>query len=75
MDKKLGVYICGGCGIGDSIDTEKLVKGRREAGRPVVELRLPNHSHLSEAYAVGTADESLSAPLLQFIREHGAPRR
>ena len=56
-------------------DTGKLIKGRREAGRPVVELRLPNHSHLSEAYAVGTADESLSAPLLQFIREHGAPRR
>jgi quinone-modifying oxidoreductase subunit QmoB len=26
MDKKLGVYICSGCSIGDSIDTEKLAK-------------------------------------------------
>ena len=26
MPKKLGVYICGGCGIGDSIDTAKLAK-------------------------------------------------
>ncbi|MEK7813962.1 MAG: FAD-dependent oxidoreductase, partial [Candidatus Desantisbacteria bacterium] len=26
MDKKLGVYICGGCGIGDSLDIGKLSK-------------------------------------------------
>jgi quinone-modifying oxidoreductase subunit QmoB len=26
MDKKLGVYICSGCGIGDSINTEELAK-------------------------------------------------
>ena len=26
MDKKLGVYICSGCGIGDSLDAEKLAK-------------------------------------------------
>ncbi|OIP37539.1 heterodisulfide reductase subunit A [Candidatus Desantisbacteria bacterium CG2_30_40_21] len=26
MDKKLGVYICSGCGIGDSLDIEKLTK-------------------------------------------------
>jgi quinone-modifying oxidoreductase, subunit QmoB len=32
MDKKLGVYICGGCNIAESIDTEGLVKlGKREA--------------------------------------------
>jgi quinone-modifying oxidoreductase subunit QmoB len=24
MDKKLGVYICGGCSIGDSLDLDKL---------------------------------------------------
>jgi quinone-modifying oxidoreductase subunit QmoB len=31
MDKKLGVYICAGCGIAESIDTEGLVKlGTRE---------------------------------------------
>ena len=53
-------------------DTEKLIAGRRAAGLPVVGLRLPSHSHLSEAYAVGTADQSLTTPLLQFIREHAA---
>ena len=26
MDKKVGVYICSGCGIGDSIDVEQLAK-------------------------------------------------
>jgi len=56
-------------------DTQRLIRGRREAGRPVVEVFLPNHSHLSEAYAVGTDDVSLTAPLLQFIREQGSSRR
>ena len=27
MDKKLGVYICSGCGIGDSLDLEALEEG------------------------------------------------
>lgn len=49
-------------------DSEKLVAGRRAAGRPTVSLTLPNHSHLSEAYAIGTADNSLAAPVLQFIQ-------
>jgi acetyl esterase/lipase len=48
-------------------DTEKLIAGRKAAGKPLVSLRLPNHSHLSEAYAIGTADESLSGPVLKFI--------
>lgn len=54
-------------------DTERLIAGRRAAGRPVTALRLPNHSHLSEAYAIGTADQSLATPLLQFIRNHSPP--
>jgi quinone-modifying oxidoreductase subunit QmoB len=29
MEKKYGVYICKGCGIGDSIDTEKLAKSAK----------------------------------------------
>ncbi len=29
MDKKFGVYICKGCGIGDSIDIEKLAKAAK----------------------------------------------
>ena len=49
----------------------ELLKARRDAGRPVPYIHLAGHSHLSEAYAVGTADESLSAPLLAFIRGGG----
>jgi triacylglycerol lipase len=49
-------------------DTQQLVASRQAANMPTVSLRLPNHSHLSEAYAVGTADESLSGPVLQFIK-------
>lgn len=48
-------------------DSENLVAGRKAAGMPTVALGLPNHSHLSEAFAVGTADESLTGPILQFI--------
>jgi acetyl esterase/lipase len=51
-------------------DTAALVEARRAAGKPMRYLRLPNHSHLSETYAVGTDDRSLSAPVLGFIREH-----
>jgi triacylglycerol lipase len=49
-------------------DTEKLIAGRKAANKPTVSLRLPNHSHLSETYAIGTADESLSGPVLAFIQ-------
>jgi len=31
MEKKYGVYICKGCGIGDSIDIEKLAKSAKSA--------------------------------------------
>jgi triacylglycerol lipase len=48
-------------------ETEQLVAGRKAAGMPTVALHLPNHSHLSEAYAVGTSDELLSGAILQFI--------
>jgi len=35
MDKKYGVYICQGCGIGESLDTEKLCEVPKEEGLPV----------------------------------------
>ena len=49
------------------LDSEVLSSGRTAAGRPALTVRLPNHNHLSEAYAVGTADNSLTGPILQFI--------
>ncbi|HEY6453802.1 MAG TPA: hypothetical protein VIY90_00820 [Steroidobacteraceae bacterium] len=41
-----------------------------KAGHPVERLHVPGHSHLSEAFAIGTADDSVSGPVLQFIRTH-----
>lgn len=35
MDKKYGVYICTGCGIGDSLDIESLCEVPEEEGLPV----------------------------------------
>lgn len=49
-------------------DTEQLITGRKAAGTPTVSAHLANHLHLSEACAIGTADDSLSGPLLQFIK-------
>jgi acetyl esterase/lipase len=48
-------------------DSEKLIAGRKAAAKPTASLRLPNHSHISEAYAVGTIDDSLTGPVLKFI--------
>ncbi len=35
MDKKYGVYICEGCGIGEALDIEKLCEVPKEEGLPV----------------------------------------
>ena len=35
MDKKYGVYICEGCGIGDAIDMKDLCAVPEEEGLPV----------------------------------------
>ena len=48
--------------------TDKLVAARAAAGKPVERVHLTGHSHISETYAVGTGDRSLSLPVLQFIR-------
>lgn len=44
------------------------------AGKPVHRVHLPNHNHISEAYAVGTADTSLSDPVRAFVMEATAGR-
>jgi triacylglycerol lipase len=46
---------------------DKLVAARAAAGKPIERLRLAGHSHISETYAVGTGDRSLSNPLLEFV--------
>jgi len=35
-----------------------------------IEDLLKGHSHISETYAVGTQDRSLSQPVLEFVRAH-----
>lgn len=49
-------------------DAEALIRARAQTGAPLKQLRLAGHSHISETYAVGSGDASLSAPVLQFIR-------
>jgi triacylglycerol lipase len=50
------------------IETDKLASARAAAGKPVERVHLQSHSHISETYAVGTGDRSLSAPVLEFVR-------
>jgi triacylglycerol lipase len=49
-------------------ETDKLVAARAASGKPVERVHLKGHSHLSETYAVGTGDRSLSGPVLRFVR-------
>lgn len=39
-----------------------------DAGRCPTTVALAGHSHMSEVYAIGTADAALTAPLLAFLR-------
>lgn len=48
--------------------TEKLVAARAAAGKPIERAYLEGHSHISETYAVGTGDRSLSGPMVEFVR-------
>ncbi|HZF31916.1 MAG TPA: alpha/beta hydrolase, partial [Gammaproteobacteria bacterium] len=52
-------------------ETNKLAAARAAAGKPVERVHLEGHSHISETYAVGTQDRSLSQPVLEFVRAHG----
>jgi acetyl esterase/lipase len=51
--------------------TRGLIEARSREGRPVHSVLLAGHSHISETYAVGTGDESLSGPVLDFIQGAG----
>jgi triacylglycerol lipase len=53
-------------------DTQKLLAARKASGKPFAAVHLPGHSHISETYAIGTADESLSRPVADFVK-HGEP--
>ncbi len=42
------------------------------AGKTLDTLYLQNHSHMSETYAVGTMDDSLTGPVLDFVMRHSS---
>jgi len=44
-----------------------LVNAMNDAEKPIEALYLVGHSHMSETYAVGSNDDSLSGPVLDFI--------
>ena len=50
-------------------DAEKLDAALTKAGRPHDYLVAAKHGHMSESYSVGTADESVSGPVLAFVRK------
>ncbi len=54
--------------------TALLTDALHAAAKPVNHVRLPNHSHLSEAFAIGTADNSLTDPLRAFVAGAAAAR-
>ena len=57
-------------------ETAKLTAARAAAGKRVERVHLSGHSHISETYAVGTGDRSLSGPVLEFVRRvSSAPGR
>ncbi|HZL94505.1 MAG TPA: hypothetical protein VFB99_12695 [Vicinamibacterales bacterium] len=49
-------------------ETDKLTAARAAAGKPVERVHLSGHSHISETYAIGTGDRSLSNPVIEFVR-------
>lgn len=49
------------------LEADKLARARAAARRPIRRLHLVGHSHLSEGFAVGTGDHSLTGPLLDFV--------
>ena len=50
--------------------TNELAAERKKLGKPVERVHLKGHSHLSETYAVGTGDRTLSNAVLAFVRAH-----
>jgi triacylglycerol lipase len=50
-------------------ETNKLTAARASARKPVLRVHSKSHSHISETYAVGTADRTLSGPVLEFVRK------
>jgi hypothetical protein len=51
------------------VQADNVKKALCDAGRCPVYLVLKDHSHVSQNYAIGTADVSLSGPVLQLLKK------
>jgi len=60
MDKKYGVYICEGCGIGEVLDIEKLIEVPNEKGFPVKTSPILCSTEGLETLNKDIADESVN---------------
>ncbi len=49
-------------------DADRLHTALTQAGRPHQYLVAAQHGHMSESYSINTADESVSGPVLAFIK-------
>jgi quinone-modifying oxidoreductase subunit QmoB len=64
MDKKYGVYICEGCGIGEALDIEKLCDVPKEDGFPVKTCPILCSQEGVELLKKGIADEGVNTLVL-----------
>ena len=55
-------------------DAQALVRARAATGLPFQQLRASGHSHISESYSVGSGDETVTAPIIAFVRSLKAVR-
>ncbi len=70
MDKKYGVYICTGCGIGDALDVEALCEVPEEEGLPV-----QNHPFLCGQEGVDLLKKDISEKGTNTLVIAGCSRR
>jgi triacylglycerol lipase len=55
-------------------DAQALVRARAATGLPYQQFRAQGHSHISESYSVGSGDQTVTAPIIEFIRSLKAVR-
>jgi quinone-modifying oxidoreductase subunit QmoB len=64
MDKKLGVYVCSGCSIGDAVDVEQLVAVANKEGKPAV---CRSHSFLCGAESLAAIRGDLETEAVNAV--------
>jgi hypothetical protein len=52
---------------------EKVISARQAGGHPSNYAMFRDHSHISQNYSIGTADMSVSAPILELIHQTDLP--